>query len=67
MAWRKCYGKPFLAGEVTHIVSPTGAKGLNLATSNIVYLSSILLKFFQSNSTQGIDEYSEICRFTLLG
>ncbi len=55
------FGKLFLAGDAAHIVPPTGAKGLNLAASDIAYLSSALIEFYQRNSTQGIDEYSEKC------
>lgn len=55
------FGKLFLAGDAAHIVPPTGAKGLNLAASDIAYLSSALIDFYRDHSTQGIDEYSEKC------
>lgn len=55
------FGKLFLAGDAAHIVPPTGAKGLNLAASDIAYLSNALIEFYEKNSTQGIDEYSEKC------
>ena len=55
------FGKLFLAGDAAHIVPPTGAKGLNLATSDIAYLSSALIEYYQNGSEQGIDEYSEKC------
>lgn len=55
------FGKLFLAGDAAHIVPPTGAKGLNLAASDIAYLSKALIEFYKDNSTQGIDEYSEKC------
>ncbi len=49
----------FLAGDSAHIVPPTGAKGLNLAASDVTYLSEALVDFFKKNSSTGIDEYSE--------
>jgi p-hydroxybenzoate 3-monooxygenase len=55
------FGKLFLAGDAAHIVPPTGAKGLNLAASDIAYLSSALIQYYQEGSEQGIDEYSEKC------
>ena len=41
------YGHLFLAGDAAHIVPPTGAKGLNLAMSDIQYLSDAFLNFFR--------------------
>lgn len=55
------FGKLFLAGDAAHIVPPTGAKGLNLAASDIAYLSSALVEYYVEGSEQGIDEYSEKC------
>lgn len=55
------FGKLFLAGDAAHIVPPTGAKGLNLAASDIAYLSSALIEYYADGSEQGIDEYSEKC------
>ncbi|MEQ1161835.1 4-hydroxybenzoate 3-monooxygenase [Acinetobacter calcoaceticus] len=55
------FGKLFLAGDAAHIVPPTGAKGLNLAASDIAYLSSALVEYYAEGSEQGIDEYSEKC------
>ncbi len=55
------FGKLFLAGDAAHIVPPTGAKGLNLAASDIAYLSSALIQYYVDGSEQGIDEYSEKC------
>ncbi|WP_375038722.1 4-hydroxybenzoate 3-monooxygenase [Acinetobacter sp. RW6] len=55
------FGKLFLAGDAAHIVPPTGAKGLNLAASDIAYLSSALIEYYVEGSEQGIDEYSEKC------
>lgn len=55
------FGKLFLAGDAAHIVPPTGAKGLNLAASDIAYLSSALIEYYAEGSEQGIHEYSEKC------
>lgn len=55
------FGKLFLAGDAAHIVPPTGAKGLNLAASDIAYLSEALIEFYHENSEQGIHSYSEKC------
>lgn len=52
------YGNLFLAGDAAHIVPPTGAKGLNLAASDVYYLWQGLLDYYQSNSSAGIDHYS---------
>ena len=53
------YGSLFLAGDAAHIVPPTGAKGLNLAASDVHYLSDALIKYFKKNERSGIDNYSE--------
>jgi p-hydroxybenzoate 3-monooxygenase len=52
------FGRLFLAGDAAHIVPPTGAKGLNLAASDVHYLSSALIEFYQSKRRAGIDAYS---------
>jgi p-hydroxybenzoate 3-monooxygenase len=52
------FGKLFLAGDACHIVPPTGAKGLNLAASDVRYLSQALIEFYQEKSTAGLDRYS---------
>ena len=41
------YGRLFLAGDAAHIVPPTGAKGLNLAFSDVYYLSRGLIQHYQ--------------------
>ena len=41
------YGRLFLAGDAAHIVPPTGAKGLNLAASDVAYLSEALIAWFE--------------------
>lgn len=55
------FGKLFLAGDAAHIVPPTGAKGLNLAASDIAYLSKALIEYYQTGSEAGIENYSENC------
>ncbi len=52
------FGRLFLAGDAAHIVPPTGAKGLNLAASDVRYLSQAFIDFYMSKSTAGIDHYS---------
>jgi p-hydroxybenzoate 3-monooxygenase len=52
------FGKLFLAGDASHIVPPTGAKGLNLAASDVRYLSQALIEFYREKSTAGLDHYS---------
>lgn len=52
------HGRLYLAGDAAHIVPPTGAKGLNLAISDVVYLSEALSQFYASGSTAGLDGYS---------
>jgi p-hydroxybenzoate 3-monooxygenase len=53
------YGSLLLAGDSAHIVPPTGAKGLNLAASDVAYLSEALIEWFTSRTAAGIDAYSE--------
>ena len=52
------FGRLFLAGDAAHIVPPTGAKGLNLAASDVHYLSDALREFYAERSVAGIDAYS---------
>jgi len=52
------FGRLFLAGDASHIVPPTGAKGLNLAASDVRYLSRALIEHYQERSDAGIDHYS---------
>lgn len=53
------FGRLFLAGDAGHIVPPTGAKGLNLAASDIHYLSRALISYYKEKRTDLLDKYSE--------
>ena len=53
------WGRLFICGDAAHIVPPTGAKGLNTAASDVNYLYNGLRDFYENNSTDGIDAYSE--------
>ena len=55
------FGRLFLAGDAAHIVPPTGAKGLNLAASDVKYLSQALQDFYLERSDAGIEAYSAQC------
>jgi p-hydroxybenzoate 3-monooxygenase len=55
------FGRLFLAGDAAHIVPPTGAKGLNLAATDVKYLSSALIEHYAERSDAGIDHYSQRC------
>ena len=52
------FGRLFLAGDAAHIVPPTGAKGLNLAASDVRYLSQALVEYYAEKSDAGLDHYS---------
>ena len=53
------FGRLFLAGDAAHIVPPTGAKGLNLAASDVQYLSRALVEYYKDKSDAGLEHYSE--------
>ena len=53
------FGRLFLAGDAGHIVPPTGAKGLNLAASDVRYLSWALMEYYQEKNDSGIQHYSQ--------
>ena len=50
-----CWGRLFLVGDAAHIVPPTGAKGLNLAVSDVYYLHEALISALKAGQTAGID------------
>jgi p-hydroxybenzoate 3-monooxygenase len=52
------FGRLFLAGDAAHIVPPTGAKGLNLAASDVRYLSRAFIEFYKDKSMRALDRYS---------
>jgi len=52
------WGRLFLAGDAAHIVPPTGAKGLNLAASDVIYLSEALIDHYRGRSDAGLKGYS---------
>jgi p-hydroxybenzoate 3-monooxygenase len=52
------FGRLFLAGDAAHIVPPTGAKGLNLAASDVHYLSRALVAHFREGRSDLLDAYS---------
>ncbi len=52
------YGRLFLAGDAGHIVPPTGAKGLNLAATDVKLLSGAFIEHYRERSDAGIDTYS---------
>jgi p-hydroxybenzoate 3-monooxygenase len=51
------FGALFLVGDAAHIVTPTGAKGLNLAMSDVLMLSQAFNNFYIEKSEAGIDGY----------
>ena len=55
------YGHLFLVGDAAHIVPPTGAKGLNLAASDVSTLHQILLKVYQEGRSDLLARYSQVC------
>jgi p-hydroxybenzoate 3-monooxygenase len=52
------FGRLFLVGDAAHIVPPTGAKGLNLAVSDVRYLSEALIEHYGEKSPAGLAAYS---------
>lgn len=53
------HGSLFLAGDAAHIVPPTGAKGLNLAASDVSYLSDALIGYFIQQDNNAVAGYSQ--------
>ena len=54
MSWQNLY----LVGDAAHIVPPTGAKGLNLAVSDVYYLFNAFKKYYLFNDNNGLEQYS---------
>lgn len=54
------HGRLFLAGDAAHIVPPTGAKGLNLAASDVHYLSEALIAKYKNNRSDLLESYSDM-------
>ena len=57
MQWKNL----FLAGDAAHIMPPTGAKGLNLAFSDIFYLSQGFISYYKKGSSTKLNNYSKVC------
>jgi p-hydroxybenzoate 3-monooxygenase len=55
------WGRVILAGDAAHIVPPTGAKGLNLAASDVIVLARAFEELAATGSTAGLDSYSDTC------
>jgi p-hydroxybenzoate 3-monooxygenase len=55
------YGRLFLAGDAAHIVPPTGAKGLNVAVTDVQNLSEALIAFYETGDRTALDGYSARC------
>jgi len=55
------YGKLFLAGDAAHIVPPTGAKGLNLAVSDVRVLADGFTEFYRTGKKSTLEDYSQKC------
>src|SRR4029450_10689058 len=54
------FGRLLLAGDAAHRVPPTGAKGLNLAASDVAYLAQGLIGFYKGQQTE-LEHYSDRC------
>ncbi len=55
------YSNLFLAGDAAHIVPPTGAKGMNLAVSDVLVLSRAITAFYRKQNREALDAYSQTC------
>jgi p-hydroxybenzoate 3-monooxygenase len=55
------FGRLLLAGDAGHIVPPTGAKGLNLAATDVKFLAQAFIEHYADKSDAGLDGYSQRC------
>jgi p-hydroxybenzoate 3-monooxygenase len=55
------HGRLLLAGDSAHIVPPTGAKGMNLAFADVVFMSRALDAFYKKNNSDLLENYSKTC------
>ncbi|MCX5446426.1 4-hydroxybenzoate 3-monooxygenase [Streptomyces nigrescens] len=55
------WGRVLLAGDAAHIVPPTGAKGLNLAASDVIVLAHAFTQWAATGTTAALDAYSDTC------
>ncbi|MFN3659332.1 MAG: 4-hydroxybenzoate 3-monooxygenase, partial [Pseudolabrys sp.] len=55
------HGRLFLAGDSAHIVPPTGAKGMNLAFADVVFMSRALAAFYKGGRSDLLESYSRTC------
>lgn len=55
------HGRLFLVGDAAHIVPPTGAKGLNLAASDVNTLYRLMVKVYHEGRTDLVPRYSQTC------
>jgi p-hydroxybenzoate 3-monooxygenase len=55
------YGRLFLAGDSAHIVPPTGAKGMNLAFADVVFLSRALEAIYKGRGSHKLESYTATC------
>jgi p-hydroxybenzoate 3-monooxygenase len=58
-AGKMCAGRLYLAGDAAHIVPPTGAKGLNLAASDVLHLGRAIAAFYRTSTTDLLEQYSD--------
>jgi len=55
------HGRLFLAGDASHIVPPTGAKGLNLAVADVRVLARAMIEFYRAGDMKRLERYSDVC------
>ena len=55
-----CHGRLFLCGDASHIVPPTGAKGLNAAFADVSVLSAGLIEYFTKDDATILERYADV-------